>query len=69
MSPRNCQNWNRVHLGPVQTLYMQYSLEVKKKRKILDMIKNNNIKYPIVNLIQQCKKKVTIIYVKRKIQI
>jgi 6-phosphogluconolactonase/glucosamine-6-phosphate isomerase/deaminase len=44
-----------------------YVVLTKKKRKILDMIKNNNIKYPIVNLIQQCKKKVTIIYAKGKI--
>ena len=40
-----------------------YIVLTKKKKLILDMIKNNNMKYPIVNLIQKCKKKVTIIYV------
>ena len=35
----------------------------KKKNNILNMIKSNNSKYPIVKLIQKCKKKVTIIYV------
>ena len=40
-----------------------YVVLSKKKRKILDMIKKNDIKFPIVNLIQKSKKKVTIIYV------
>ena len=40
-----------------------YVVLSKKKRKILDMIKNNDMKYPIVSLIQKSKKKVTIIYV------
>tara|TARA_B100000767_G_scaffold255229_1_gene261243 strand:- start:153 stop:785 length:633 start_codon:yes stop_codon:yes gene_type:complete len=35
----------------------------KKKNDILKMIKVNDSKYPINQLIQQCKKKVTIIYV------
>jgi 6-phosphogluconolactonase len=40
-----------------------YVVLTKKKRKILDMIKKNDLKYPIVSLIHNSEKKVTIIYV------